>query len=125
MKENNSCIREQKDDNQIEQGKAILDQLALKVDYLSHSLSLVGNPVRLQILFLLQQEQQLCVCDLSDMLQMTLSAVSQHLRKLKDRNFLQTQRQGQTIYYSLTTEHTELMRFIFHYLMPTPHEKDN
>jgi DNA-binding transcriptional ArsR family regulator len=42
-----------------------------------------------------------CVCDLAEVLELSDSAISQHLRKLKDRNIVKTRRQGQTIFYSL------------------------
>ena len=45
--------------------------------------------------------KDLCVCDLADILQITIPAISQHMRKLKDGNALQTRRSGQTIFYSL------------------------
>jgi DNA-binding transcriptional ArsR family regulator len=45
----------------------------------------------------------MCVCDLAEVLGMTESAVSQHLRKLKDKNLVKTRRAGQTIFYSLVT----------------------
>lgn len=68
------------------------NELDNSFDVLSNILSLAGNNVRLKILFLLSQEQALCVCDLSDILEMKVSAISQHLRKLKDRNIVITQR---------------------------------
>ncbi|MDM1044916.1 winged helix-turn-helix transcriptional regulator [Myroides sp. 1354] len=125
MKLNSTCIREQADDMQIERSQQLMAQLAPTVDYLSTSLSLIGNPVRLQILYLLHLEHKLCVCDLSDILGMTLSAVSQHLRKLKDRDFVSTERQGQTIYYLLTAAHLPLLTSIFHFFIPIVDEKNN
>ncbi len=68
---------------------------------LAQVLSLSGNEVRLKILFLLQQENELCPCDLSDILGMTIPAISQHLRKLKDGNIIKFRKSGQTIFYSL------------------------
>ncbi|WP_431217102.1 ArsR family transcriptional regulator [Puia sp. P3] len=46
--------------------------------------ALAGNEVRLKILHLLEEEKELCPCDLSDMLGMSIPAISQHLRKMKD-----------------------------------------
>jgi DNA-binding transcriptional ArsR family regulator len=40
---------------------------------------------------------------------MNISAISQHLRKMKDRNLLETDRQAQTIFYSLTTEYEKML----------------
>ncbi|MBI3585853.1 MAG: helix-turn-helix transcriptional regulator [Ignavibacteriales bacterium] len=68
---------------------------------LADLLGTAGNIQRLKILYLLYAHKELCVCDLAEALELTDSAASQHLRKLKDRNIVKTRRQGQTIYYSL------------------------
>jgi len=110
---NNSCIRQQADIKQINRCKDRVSELNGSFDYLSNGLELAGNDVRLKILFLLYEEKQLCVCDLSDILGMTISAVSQHLRKLKDRKLIVTERQAQTIFYSLTNEYKILLEPFF------------
>jgi DNA-binding transcriptional ArsR family regulator len=107
--ETNSCIRLLADIKQIKRCKERISECNETFDYLSHALELAGNNVRLKILYLLYEEKQLCVCDLSDILGMTISAVSQHLRKLKDRKLIETERQGQTIFYSLTKEYEKMM----------------
>ena len=68
---------------------------------LSGLLSVAGNEQRLRILYLLHAHKEMCVCDLAEVLQITDSAVSQHLRKMKDRNIVRNRRSGQTIYYSI------------------------
>ncbi|CAA9197651.1 ArsR/SmtB family transcription factor [Flavobacterium sp. NPDC079362] len=114
--ENISCIRQQADSKQIGRCKTKILKMDDSFDYLSNGLELVGNNVRLKILFLIYTEKKLCVCDLSDILGMTISAISQHLRKLKDRNLIETERQAQTIFYSLTKEHEEMLKLIFNML---------
>ncbi|WP_240646697.1 ArsR/SmtB family transcription factor [Chitinophaga rhizosphaerae] len=71
---------------------------------LSAVLSLAGNEVRLKIMYLLEEENELCPCDLSDILGMTIPAISQHLKKLKDGGIVQTRKEGQTVFYSLVKE---------------------
>jgi DNA-binding transcriptional ArsR family regulator len=110
---NNSCIRQQADIQQINRCKDTVSELNETFDYLSNGLSLVGNNVRLKILYLLYAEKRLCVCDLSDILAMNISAISQHLRKLKDRNLIETEREAQTIFYSLTTAYKKLLNPFF------------
>lgn len=111
--DNNSCIRQQADIEQIKRCQDRVSELNETFDYLSIGLSLAGNNVRLKILYLLYQEKRLCVCDLSDILGMNISAVSQHLRKLKDRKLIQTDREAQTIFYSLEKAYEELMNPFF------------
>jgi len=114
--ENNSCIRQQADIKQINRCKDTVSELNESFDYLANGLSLVGNSVRLKILYLLFEEKRLCVCDLSDILGMNISAISQHLRKMKDRNLLETEREAQTIFYSLTAEYSTLLNPFFEIL---------
>ncbi|WP_026838324.1 ArsR/SmtB family transcription factor [Gillisia sp. JM1] len=114
--ENNSCIRQQADIEQINRCKDTVSELSESFDHLANGLSLVGNSVRLKILYLIFEEKRLCVCDLSDILGMNISAISQHLRKMKDRNLLKTEREAQTIFYSLTTEYSTLLNPFFEIL---------
>lgn len=111
--ENNTCLRQQADIKQINRCKDTVSELDESFDYLAKGLSLVGNSVRLKILYLLFEEEKLCVCDLSDILEMNISAISQHLRKMKDRNLLVTDREAQTIFYSLTAEYSTLLNPFF------------
>jgi DNA-binding transcriptional ArsR family regulator len=68
---------------------------------LADLLSVAGNLQRLKIIYLLHAHREMCVCDIAEVLGLTDSAVSQHLRKLKDKNIVKSRRQGQTIFYSL------------------------
>ena len=72
--------------------------------------ALAGNEVRLKLLYLLAAEQQLCVCDIADVLGMTVSAVSQHLRKLKDGGVVTARKVGQTVFYALSELHLPMLR---------------
>ena len=114
--ENNSCLRQKADIEQINRCKDRVSELNESFDYLANGLSLVGNSVRLKILYLLYEENRLCVCDLSDILVMNISAISQHLRKMKDRNLLETDREAQTIFYSLTEEYEKMLEPFFEIL---------
>ncbi len=70
---------------------------------LADLLGAAGNIQRLKILYLLHTHKEMCVCDLAEVLEVTDSAASQHLRKLKDKNMVMTRRKGQTIFYSLVS----------------------
>ncbi|MBZ9730795.1 metalloregulator ArsR/SmtB family transcription factor [Salegentibacter sp. JZCK2] len=114
--EENYCIRKEADLNQIRRCKEQISEVDEEVSALTDKLSLVSNSVRLKILYVLQTEKRLCVCDLSDILNMTIPAVSQHLRKLKDRDFVKSEKEGQTIFYSLRNDHRELLAPFFNLL---------
>ncbi len=63
-----------------------------------HALS---GPLRLKILYLLHRESELCVCDLADILDESVSAVSHQLRVLRKYNLVRARRDAKTIFYSL------------------------
>ena len=98
------CIRLEADARQIMDCRSSITELDSSLSFVSEVLNLAGNKVRLQILFLLQREERLCVCDLSDILQMNVSAISQHLRKLKDRDLVYATKEAQTIFYALNKD---------------------
>ena len=103
------CVRVFADTDHIQQCQERLTQAAPILASLARVLALAGNEVRLQMLFLLADEQ-LCVCDLADVLQMKISAVSQHLRKLKDGGVVNARKVGQTVFYTLSPEHLPVLQ---------------
>jgi len=65
-------------------------------------LGLLGSSTRLKLIYLLGELKELCVCDMADILGVSVSAVSQHLAKLRAYGVVKTRREKQTIYYSLS-----------------------
>ena len=65
-----------------------------------------GDTTRVKILYALDKSE-LCVCDISALLGMSLSAVSHQLKILRDSNLVKTKRDGKIIYYSLADEHVQ------------------
>jgi ArsR family transcriptional regulator, lead/cadmium/zinc/bismuth-responsive transcriptional repressor len=116
MEEENTCLRVFADKDHLSHCSRKLEAAKETIQSLSEVLSLAGSETRLRLLYLLEQEGELCVCDLSDVLGMTMPAVSQQLRKLKDGNILQSKKVGQTIFYSLKPEHLEAIRPLLQYI---------
>lgn len=111
-----TCIRLYADPVQIKTCKEKVENTAGAFSKMASVLSLAGNEVRLKILYLLEEEKELCPCDLSDILEMSIPAISQHLRKMKDGGVIQNRKDGQTIYYSLKPEHLKMLRSLFKYV---------
>lgn len=103
----NKCIRILADENQINQCKKDIAGIQGEVRQMAGLFSLAGNEVRLKILFLLYKEEEMCPCDISDVLDMKVPAISQHLRKLKDGGIIKDKKVGQTIFYSIVEEKTK------------------
>lgn len=118
------CVRPYADEALIKVCKEKIGTAEESFGRLSQILNLAGNEVRLKILYLLEEEEGgLCVCDLADILEMSIPAVSQHLRKLKDASIIQPRRQGQTIYYSFKPEHLEIIKPLFEHITVTNGKK--
>lgn len=62
-----------------------------------HALS---DPLRLQVMELLR-ERELCVCELCELLSVTQSKLSFHLKTLKEANLVRSHQAGRWIYYRL------------------------
>ena len=113
MENNQSCVRLFADKIQISNCREKLQSSQKIFTELSNLLALAGNEVRLKILYLLEEEGELCPCDISDILGMSIPAVSQHLRKMKDGNIIEARRSGQTIFYSLVPAQTGILNPFF------------
>lgn len=65
-----------------------------------------SDSTRIKILCALFQNE-LCVCDLAALLNMSQSAISHQLRVLKSSRLVKFRRDGKVIYYSLADDHIE------------------
>lgn len=61
---------------------------------------------RVRILYLLA-ERELCVCDLTALMDINQSAISNHLRLLRNGKLVKSRREGKNVYYSLADRHVE------------------
>lgn len=113
MKKEFTCTRAEANHKQLLECQMTIENLTEGFEQSAKLLSIAGNSVRLKILFLLKLEFELCPCDLADILQMSMPAISQHLRKMKDTGFITSRREGQTLYYSLIKAETEILDNIF------------
>lgn len=73
---------------------------------LTETFKVLGDPTRLMIVLALSKEE-LCVCDLATLLELTVSAVSHQLRILRGMKLVKFRKSGKMVYYSLDDEHIE------------------
>jgi arsenate reductase/ArsR family transcriptional regulator len=67
------------------------------------SLKALGHPIRLRILSLLRGGE-LCVCQITAVLELAPSTISEHLGLLRRSGFLAERKQGKWVFYSLAQE---------------------
>ncbi len=71
---------------------------------LSEVFKVFADSSRLRIIAALLTEE-MCVCDLTESLGMTQSAVSHQLRLLRNAHLVKTRREGKSVFYSLDDDH--------------------
>ncbi len=86
----------------------IIDGITLPDDEhffdLAEFFSIMGDSTRIKILYLLF-EGEMCVCDISEKLGMSMSAISHQLRVLKNSRLVKYRKQGKSVIYSLHDDH--------------------
>ena len=76
-------------------------------------LKTLAHPSRLQIVQLLLSGERYSVGDLADACDLSQPATSDHLRLMQRCGFLTSEREGRTVYYSVTEPHlAELLKCI-------------
>lgn len=81
-----------------------------KLEKVAFILKTIGHPVRLRILSLLSENQQMSVNEISQKCEVEQSLISHHLTNMKLKGVLQSERNGKSIYYSIKL--TEVLNVI-------------
>lgn len=74
------------------------------INELSETFKSLSDFTRLKILLSLAQ-QELCVCDIAALTNVSVSAISHQLRLLKNTRLVSHRKEGKMVYYSLDDEH--------------------
>ena len=86
------------------------------IDLATRTFKAMGDPTRLQILWALQHEE-MCVCDIAALLDISESAVSHQLRMLRDLDLVANRRDGTILYYRLNDHHvSQLMKLALEHI---------
>ena len=74
------------------------------INRLAQIFKALADPTRLKIIYVLSKSP-LCVCDIANLLDMTQSAISHHLRLLRNLRLVKFKKEGKMAIYSLDDEH--------------------
>jgi len=88
------------------QTKALPERTVERVNRL---FSALADPTRIRILNALMVTDELCVCDLAVIADLSVSAVSHQLRLLRDRDLVNARRDGRMVYYRLADDHVSTL----------------
>lgn len=75
---------------------------------LSDIFKILSDPNRLRILWTMEHGE-VCVCCISEILGMSVSAVSHQLKTLRQAHLVKSRREGRNIYYSLDDHHVKTL----------------
>jgi len=81
-----------------------LREKVLEVVGLSELFKVLADETRTRILYILS-EGEMCTCHLAEVLEMSLPAISHHLRLLRLTRLVRSRREGKMVYYALDDEH--------------------
>ena len=83
---------------------------------LAETFKILGDPTRIRIAFALSKEE-LCVCDIANLLGVSQSVVSHSLRTLRQMKLVRFRKEGKIAYYTLDDEHiNNLLDVGFHHV---------
>ena len=92
------------------------------INEISLFFKILGDNTRVKILFALDNNE-MCVCDIANVLNMTKSSISHQLSFLKQNNIVKCNKIGKEVYYSLDDEHVkEVFEVAISHIK---HRKDN
>jgi len=93
----NKCITEAPRISKKDVNYFAMDSLN-KMSMITNALS---DPIRLQIIYLLEQHEDICTCEFQELLNLSQSKVSYHLKILVNSNILERKVIGNWRHYSL------------------------
>lgn len=86
------------------EAKQALRGRLVEVAGLSEIFKVLSDETRTELLYLLSL-QEMCVCDLAEVMEMSMPAISHHLRLLKALRLVKYRKAGKQVYYSLADDH--------------------
>lgn len=122
LKQEDVCEVTCVDDDKVKRVKqAISQQNTLSVAQIFKVLS---DDTRIKIAFALCEEDELCVCDVANIVGSSTATASHHLRLLRNLGLAKYRKEGKLVYYSLDDDHVrQLIQIAFaHQLEGKAHE---
>ena len=82
-----------------------------QADDLARTLKVLADPARLRIVSILAASGgEVCVCDLTEPLDLSQPTVSHHVKQLRDAGFITSERRGKWVYHRLVPDRLDRVR---------------
>ena len=92
-------------ENKVKESKKNILKLRT-IEDMSNFFKILGEPTRIKILNTLDNNE-MCVCDIANVLNMTKSTISHQLNILRINNIVKYKKVGKEVYYTLDDEHVK------------------
>ena len=101
------CEAKQVDAGKVAAARGLID--AREAARLADLFKLLGDPTRARILYALLEAGEMCVCDISETVEIPESTASHALRLLRTAGIVRNRRDGRMVHYSLDDAHVRLL----------------
>jgi DNA-binding transcriptional ArsR family regulator len=98
-----SCEIQFVDEQNVENARKAMKS-AETISLLAETFKILGDPTRIRIAFALSKEE-LCVCDIANLLGVSQSAISHSLRTLRQMKLVKFRKEGKIAFYTLDDDH--------------------
>jgi ArsR family transcriptional regulator, lead/cadmium/zinc/bismuth-responsive transcriptional repressor len=105
MKEIDVCQVTCVEDAKVNRVQKLLDKG--KIHDVSTLFKALSDETRMKIAYALTVEEELCVCDVANIVGATTATASHHLRHLKKLGLAKYRKEGKLVYYSLDDGHVK------------------
>lgn len=103
MKEKDTCEIYCYDESKVNRVQKELCQQDIST--MAKMFKVLADETRMKIAFALCQEDELCVCDVANIISSSMATASHHLRTLKQLGLAKYRKEGKLVFYALEDEH--------------------
>jgi ArsR family transcriptional regulator, lead/cadmium/zinc/bismuth-responsive transcriptional repressor len=76
---------------------------------MANMFKVLSDQTRMNVAFALCQENELCVCDVANIIGSSMATASHHLRTLKKLNLVKYRKEGKLVFYAMADDHVRLL----------------
>ncbi len=88
------------------------DMEKVDISGVSKLLKAIADETRAKITYALGQEEELCVCDIANIINASIANTSHHLRTLNKQGIVKFRKEGKLAFYSLDDDHIRQIMMI-------------
>ncbi len=122
MKHDDVCEVTCVDEDKVKRVKESISQQDTKA--VSQIFKALSDDTRIKIAYALSEEDELCVCDVANIVGSTTATASHHLRLLRNLGLAKYRKEGKLVFYSLDDDHVrKLIQIAFTHQKEVEHNE--